>query len=223
MIGQKAFWEDSKILKRRSPRHPVIEAFAMPKIQKICSTIHQPYRKHDNKKKTLLDVGCGNGYFSYYLNLFFDVICLDFSHNILSICPLKKKIQASALDVPFRNNSFDVVFCANLLHHVENPIDVIDEMSRVSSRYIVIIEPNRHNPFMFLISQISITDRSITKFNSKYLAGLVEGKAKILSLTSTGCILPNITPVFFLPLLKKLEPLLFPKFYYLMIAEKIDS
>jgi len=223
MTGQKSFWEDSKVLKRRSAQHPVIEAFAMPKIQKICSTIHQDTGSMTIRKKSLLDVGCGNGYFSYYLNLFFDVSCLDFSHNILSICPLKKKFQASALDMPFHNNSFDVVFCANLLHHVENPVDVIDEMSRVSSRYIVIVEPNRYNPFMFLISQISITDRSITKFNSKYLADLVEGKAKILSLISTGCILPNITPVFFLPLLKKLEPLLLPKLYYLMIAEKIDS
>jgi ubiquinone/menaquinone biosynthesis C-methylase UbiE len=220
MTDQKSFWEDNKVLKRRPPRHPVIEAFAMPKIQKICSTIS----KHTGKKRlvyrSLLDIGCGNGYFSYYFKRFFDVVCLDFSYKILSICPMKKKIQASATTMPFHNNSFEIVFCANLLHHVDNPVDVINEMSRVSSRYIVIIEPNRYNPLMFLISQISKTDKSITKFHAKYLADLVKGKAEILSLTSTGFILPNITHRFFLPMLQKVEPLLFPKLYNLLIAIK---
>ena len=83
----------------------------------------------------LLDVGSGNGYVSYYLNRYFDVTCVDFSHNILTTCPIEKRVQALATDLPFPDNSFDIVFCSNLLHHLDDPVTVLKEMARVSNRY----------------------------------------------------------------------------------------
>ena len=55
---QKKFWESKKRIHRKSPFHPVITAFSWPKIQ-----FAQKYITI-NPKTTLLDVGCGNGYFT---------------------------------------------------------------------------------------------------------------------------------------------------------------
>jgi ubiquinone/menaquinone biosynthesis C-methylase UbiE len=55
-------------------------------------------------------------------------------------------------DLKFEDNSFDVVFCHALLHHVDDIDRVIGEMKRVSCKWIVLLEPNRNNPLMFLFS-----------------------------------------------------------------------
>jgi ubiquinone/menaquinone biosynthesis C-methylase UbiE len=216
---QRDHWESKRILSRRRPEHPVIEAFSMPKVNKIITNI-DPKSSNGMTNGSLLDIGSGNGYFSYYLNQYFEVTCLDYSHTILSICPLKKRVQASASALPYPNNAFNVAFCANLLHHVDIPIDVVNEMYRVSSRFVVLIEPNRNNPIMLLISLISKNDRKLRRFNSKYLENLVKQKMKIVLITSMGAVLPNITPIYLLPIIRKIEPYIFPKLYNIVIAEK---
>jgi len=54
---QKKYWEKE----RRSPEHPVIEAFASPKINYIRDYVNL------SKNTKLLDVGCGNGFFTICL------------------------------------------------------------------------------------------------------------------------------------------------------------
>ena len=63
---QKDFWENEQVIKRRSPAHPVIEAFAIPKVKKIVDVIKQSSGKNYTKGMSLLDAGAGNGYFSFY-------------------------------------------------------------------------------------------------------------------------------------------------------------
>lgn len=219
-MHQKEFWEDSKVLKRRTPEHPVIEAFARPKVHSIIEAIERDSHTPVTRAMRLLDVGSGNGYFSYYLNERFNVTCLDYSHKILSICPLQNKIQAVAERIPFQDNAFTVTFGANILHHAEDPGAIIDEMLRVCSGYLVLIEPNRLHPLMALFSQISRTDRAVLKFSAGYMRGLVQGKTRLVSLTTAGNILPNRTPVGLLPLLKRMEPFLRPGLYHLLVAKK---
>jgi SAM-dependent methyltransferase len=219
-MHQKEFWEDSKVLKRRTPGHPVIEAFARPKVRSIIEAIERDLHTPVTRNMALLDVGSGNGYFSYYLNEHFTVTCLDYSHKILSICPLKNKIQAAAERIPFQDNAFTVTFGANLLHHAEDPKVIINEMLRVCSGYLVLIEPNRMHPLMALFSQISRTDRAILKFSTGYMRSLVQGQTWLISLTTAGNILPNMTPTSLLPILKKMEPLLRPRLYHILIAKK---
>jgi ubiquinone/menaquinone biosynthesis C-methylase UbiE len=216
-VSQRQFWEGKKVLKRRSPSHPVIKAFALPKVKQILDVIK---KEKEFNNLTLMDIGCGNGYFSFYLDRYFKVTCLDFSHNILSVCPLSRKIQGSALKLPVRDNSFSIAFCGNLLHHIQKPSLVIDEMIRVSSRYIVIIEPNVFNPLMLLMGLISKEDRTVINYTSRYLNSLVKGKAKTLYQGTDGFILPNKTPEKILPILKKVEPWFYPKLYHIVIAEK---
>lgn len=57
-------------------------------------------------------------------------------------------IQADAAKIPFPNNTFDVIFCGELLEHIENPTNVLNEIHRI-------LKPNGNVlitvPFLFRI------------------------------------------------------------------------
>jgi len=224
MDSQKQYWESEKILRRRTPQHPVIEAFAMPKVQRIVELTSPQNPAEHNKNRTLLDVGCGNGYISYYLDQYFDVTCVDFSHSILTICPVEKRVQALATALPFRDNSFDIAFCSNLLHHLDDPVMALKEMARVSNRYVAVLEPNRSNLLMFLFSFMSRNDRALRRFSRKYITGLARNcdGFETIYLAATGSILPNMTPLSLLPVFKKIDMLPCPRFFNLLVLRKTD-
>lgn len=186
---QKIFWENKKRSKRRSPDHPVVEAFCLPKIQFIEKTINL------SQNDTLLDIGCGNGFFTYQLAKLCDVTGLDFSEQMLKINPHHKLVKGDAENLPFNDNSFDIAFCSDLLHHLKNPEKAVSEMKRVAKNYIIISEPNRNNPLMFLFGLIKKEERGSLKFTKKYINKICKklNLVYVKSLTS-GFIFPNKTP-----------------------------
>ncbi|MFQ5560661.1 MAG: class I SAM-dependent methyltransferase, partial [Nitrospinota bacterium] len=141
--NQKRYWESTR--ERRAPEHPVIKAFAEPKIEfvkKSISTKGQP----GGPRLSMLDVGCGNGFLTFYLEKQYDIVALDFSLFMLKNHSYKKNICGSAMDLPFEDGSFDATFCSNLMHHLDKPERAVSEMKRVSRRYVILSEPNRNNP-----------------------------------------------------------------------------
>lgn len=109
----------------------------------------------------------------------------------------------NANDLKFEDNSFDVVFCNALLHHVESIAEVIQEMKRVSRKYVIILEPNRNNPLMFLFSLLVKEERKALKFSLSYLTNVISCNGlHVVASFSYGMIVPNKTPTFFLPLVK---------------------
>ncbi len=172
----------------------------MPKIAKV--------QKHISidRQTRLLDVGCGNGFFSYY----FDTICrtvgVDFSEKMLSKNPIAQKAIMDAGHLCFQDLSFDVVFCHDLLHHVDDMDAVLREMRRVSRKYVVIMEPNRANPLMFLFSALVKEERKALAFSMGHLRNKLEqNRLKVISSFSHGMTVPNKTPAFLLPLMKCLD------------------
>jgi ubiquinone/menaquinone biosynthesis C-methylase UbiE len=142
---QKDYWEG--VDKRRSPDHPAVRAFARAKLDLVLAAL-PPLPAGT----TMLEVGAGNGYFSITFQSAFELSCADFSANVLRINPLSnhRKIVADAQRLPFRDGSFEVAFCGNLLHHLETPATAVQEMARVAARHVVLVEPNALNPLMFL-------------------------------------------------------------------------
>ena len=155
---QRKYWEGERGRKRRPPEHPVIDAFVIPKINYIRDYV-------DLSKIRILDVGCGNGFFTYYFSKLAYTVGIDYSRYMLSINACNPLIQGSAISLPFRANSFDLVFCSNLLHHVEDPESVVREMKRVSKKFIVLSDPNRNNPLMALFSVLIREERGQLKFS----------------------------------------------------------
>jgi ubiquinone/menaquinone biosynthesis C-methylase UbiE len=153
-----------------------------------------------------LDLGCGNGYFSAQLNEMAPTVGVDFSQKMLAMNPLSQKLQMDAEHLAFQDMSFDLVFCHALLHHVENMDAVIREMRRVSKRHVVVMEPNRDNPFMFLFSALVPEERKALQFSLGFLReGMEKNGLKVTRAFAHGWTVPNKTPRFLLPLVKVLD------------------
>ena len=201
-IQQKKFWEDKRRSKRRCPNHPVVRAFVSPKINFILENLKL------SKKATLLDVGCGNGFFTYHLGKLCNVTGLDFSEQMLKINPHPRLVNGDAKNLPFNNNSFDIVFCSNLLHHLENPEITIREMKRVAKNYVILSEPNRNNPLMFLFGLIKKEERKSLNFTKRYLNKICKNiNLQPIKALLSGFIYPNKTSdnKILLSFLKKLD------------------
>ena len=216
MPEQREFWENVEA--RRDPAHPAVRAFAKPKVDLVAEKIHLP------DKAVLLEVGCGNGFFTAYLKEHWNVIALDRSRRMLTLNPYRKSVQGDVESLPFGNASCDIVFSTNLLHHVEDPLTAVREMARVGKRYVVLVEPNRNNPFMFLFSAIKKEERGAVKFSLRYLTSLAERAVlRPIYSCSHGSVVPNKTPESLVPWLSPFNREIPMGFYIMVIAEKVSG
>ncbi len=105
------------------------------------------------KNDIILDVGCGVGEYLTLLDKAHSVQGIDFSQEMISISNSKTKSPlyiGDATSLPFKNNSFDLVYCVGLLHHLKKPDKVyssMKELARVSKRDVLIFDLNYTNPF----------------------------------------------------------------------------
>lgn len=100
-----------------------------------------------NDVESVLDVGCGDGRIVNRLQGKYEKICgLDISNNALKNVKTSK-VQGSIEKLPFSDNSFDLLICAEVLEHLPYPIykKAIKEVERVSKKYILISVPNKEN------------------------------------------------------------------------------
>lgn len=184
---QWRYWEGQN--ERRSPYDPIISAFVQPKLDFVSSYVDLP------RESFVLDVGCGNGYFTHYLDRIGQCIGLDYSNAMLRLGPDSRKVQASAFHLPFDDGTFDMVFCSNLLHHMANPLAAITEMKRTSRRYVAIHEPNRNNPAMLLLGLLKKEERLSLHFTSSYLRALArQAGMTVLACETMGFVTPNRMP-----------------------------
>lgn len=109
----------------------------------------------------ILDVGCGTGrLLSQLSSTNYVRYGIDVSRGMIQQAlrrdPELQCIQASATSIPYPDNSFDVVFCAAVLHHLALPSAVqlaITEMLRVTKPggTAIIWDHNPRNPYWPII------------------------------------------------------------------------
>ncbi len=198
----------------RDPLHPVVGAYADPKVQFI--------KQHVPLRGRVLDVGCGNGIFTLrFANAGADVTGLDFSRHLLGQNAHSRLVCGDATSLPFPDEHFDVVFEANLLHHVDDRERVIREMARASRRYVVFLEPNRYNPLMFALSLVVRAERGVLKSCMARLdAELASSGLRVVKSLTTGMISQNNTPAPLVPVLKRFDRPIWWGEYLVLIAEK---
>ena len=84
-----------------------------------------------NKKVNILDAGCGNGNYSFYLSKldYQNIFAIDLFANIKT--EEFQYQQASIDNLPFENDSFDFIFSNSVIYYLENPKEGIIEFNRV--------------------------------------------------------------------------------------------
>lgn len=91
-----------------------------------------------------LDFGCGTGQICRCLKKVhaevygFDISPISVEQNVHDNDVFG--VVANAFCVPFRSRAFETVCCNGVLHHIINLKSAIDEMARVSNKYILISE-----------------------------------------------------------------------------------
>lgn len=107
-------------------------------------------RKYSRGK--ILEVGCGTGYAQSKIRG--KPIGMDIT---LSMLKKNKNIAvcANAEYIPFKDNTFDILYSINMLEHVENPINVVKECKRVLKKngIIILITPNGDMEFALDIAE----------------------------------------------------------------------
>ena len=131
-----------KIIKVQNEREDIVE------------NIFELLRKQrgNMKPKRLLDVGCCSGELTLAIARFFNIDenntnGVEFSEDYLKKCEDKffaRKIDLETTKLPFPDDNFDLVICNQVLEHLKNYNDVLNEIVRVTYKkgYILIGIPN---------------------------------------------------------------------------------
>ena len=200
-VIEKTHWETTMKSGqvKRPPTHPVVKFYCKQRIEYMKKFI-------DFKSiKTALDVGAGTGFSSFHFPPNMSIIDVDFATRLMRLNPIKNKVQASAFSLPFKPNSFDLVFGWDFLHHISNPTDVVKEMARVTKNYLVLIEPNRNNPVQFLYGLSKQSERGTLKFHTGKLLELqCEVGFELIKCDQIGWLFAGPTPTFLLPIYRRL-------------------
>ncbi len=101
------------------------------------------------KPESILDAGCGEGFTLAKIKKakigkklegieYFDE-AIKIGKAINPDITIKK---ADIYKLPYKDNSFDLVICTEVLEHLETPEKALKELKRVSKKYVILTVPN---------------------------------------------------------------------------------
>ena len=176
----------------RSYDHPVVQAFAAQRIEFIRALLG------GWRPSAALEVGCGDGFGMQRMkSLVGRIHGCDNSLAMLEANPMARDCltKADAYALPFSDDSFDMVYCWELLHHVGDPLAAVQEMKRVASRCVLLCEPNCLNPAMAAFGLLKKEERGLLRFTPGYTKSLLKNAGlQDVKAASVGCFTPNRTP-----------------------------
>lgn len=151
-------------------------------------------REINNQNQSLIcEVGCGEGANIANLRQMGSnakIIGLDYLLEKIIFCKSEVLgntglIAGDGFSMPFKENIFDLVFCKNLLHHVDDKSKIISELIRVCKpgKKIIIIEGNGRNLINIFFRILNPVERNMKNSAPHIIYKLFKGdnKCKILN------------------------------------------
>ena len=101
------------------------------------------------KPESVLDAGCGEGFTLAKLKKASIGQKLEGIEYMDEAIEIGKKINPEIVikkgdiyKLPYKDNSFDLVLCTEVLEHLDDPGKAINELKRVAKKYVVLTVPN---------------------------------------------------------------------------------
>lgn len=91
-----------------------------------------------NAVMNVLDVGCGDGSLARQI---MDLLPGSQFEGVEVVLPSKQHVSMqryNGISLPFEDNAFDAVLCADMLHHTDSPMAVLQEACRVAKSYVIV-------------------------------------------------------------------------------------
>lgn len=113
--------------------------------------------------RRVIDIGCGDGTYTT------ELVELGGASEVTGVDPAGNAIraaqgragalpvtfvEASAYELPYEADAFELAQLRGVLHHVERPRDALEEALRVAPR-VIVIEPNGYNPGLKVLERVS--------------------------------------------------------------------
>lgn len=97
--------------------------------------INEKFGNYIQNAESILDVGCSNNALKKILG---NKVC---GIDIAGIPDKKVDLEKEGLS-SFSDNSYDMIICTEVLEHIDNLYEVLEDIKRVSKKYILISLPN---------------------------------------------------------------------------------
>jgi SAM-dependent methyltransferase len=139
----------------------------------------------------VLDLGCGEGATLIHLGArvgaagVAGAVGVDLFEPKLELArqrlPGCRFVAASAGALPFEDGSFDHVLVRDVIHHIEEPSRVVDEIARVLAPggRVDVLEPCRYNPLIALHALTQPAERGELRSTRPYLVGLLSRRLRV--------------------------------------------
>lgn len=113
-----------------------------------------PYLSNNNIS-TVLDLGASDGRLSYEISKQFPNIKFEGVDTYVqpnTYIPIKRY---DGVKLPYKDDSFDLVLIVDVIHHSNNPQELIKEAKRVTKKHILIKDHYYNNKFDYLLLKYS--------------------------------------------------------------------
>jgi len=160
-IGMEGWWGENGLHQGLHEMNPIRGGF-------VVGLLKQYYTSNDIQ---IIEVGCGGGIFCEYIaQQGYDIIGVDLSSGAINVArehalinQLKIRYEiASVYQLPFADESFDIVMSSDFLEHIEDLETAIYEMSRI-------LKPNG----LFIFDTISRNAKSVQTFMNLESQGII--------------------------------------------------
>lgn len=167
------------------------------------------------KEKTrILDIGCGDAFLLdeiKKINPNIEYIGLDLSKNkLIKLRKLKKSIFicGDAENLPFNQNSFDLIIAQEIIEHVPSPTNLLNDITRVLKKKgkVIIATPSDINitrSLRYIVKKPKYSLQHLTYFSEESLLNLVNfSNLKIIKKIRYGFTFPlsnrllSLIPIF---------------------------